>query len=128
MTITHNDMSPEMLATARRGPFAAPTDSEMIEYLMQRVKSDSQRPRFEELGSRGVATILNGISFVSRIIGNFWTPAPGLEHVLSYQRRVHATKQSFLKRNVLTPLGIVRDWWDRKGLDTGSLPRLCILP
>ena len=53
VTITHNDMSPEMLAAARRGPFAAPTDSEMIEYLMQRVKSDSQRPRFEELGSRG---------------------------------------------------------------------------
>ena len=51
VTITHNDMSPEMLAAARRGPFAAPTDSEMIEYLMQRVISDSQRPRFEELGS-----------------------------------------------------------------------------
>ena len=46
-------MSPEMLAAARRGPYAAPTDSEMIEYLMQRIKSDSQRPRFEELGSRG---------------------------------------------------------------------------
>ena len=36
-----------------------------------------------------------------------------MEHVLSYQRRVHATKTSFLKRNVMTPLGIVKDWWDR---------------
>ena len=115
VTITHNDMSPEMLAAARRGPFAAPTDSEMIEYLMQRVKSDSQRPRFEELGSRGRCkdTQWNLDSCKKTF---FLTSARGLEHVLSYQRRVHATKQSFLKRNVLTPLGIARDWWDRKGI------------
>ena len=80
----HNDLSPEMLATARRGPFATPTDSELIEYLSQRVRSDQGRPKFEERG---------------------------LEHVLSYQRRIHATKQNFFRRNFLTPLGIVREWW-----------------
>ena len=62
----------------------------------------------------GVAKILSGTSLLAKIV--FLTPARGLEHVLSYQRRVHATKQSFLKRNVLTPLGIARDWWDRKGI------------
>ena len=41
---------------ARRGPFAVPTESEMIEYLTHRVKSDQQRPRFEELGQGGGKT------------------------------------------------------------------------
>ena len=57
---------------------------ELIEYLSQRVRSDQGRPKFEECG---------------------------LEHVLSYQRRIHATKQNFFRRNFLTPLGIVREWW-----------------
>ena len=36
-----------------------------------------------------------------------------LEHVLSYQRRVAATKESFMRRGKKTPLGILSDWWDR---------------
>jgi hypothetical protein len=86
VTITHNDHVPEMLASIRRGPFAEPTESERVEYLFTRVKKDRVRTVFE----------------------NF-----ALEHVLSYQRRVAATKESFMKRNTLTPLGIMTDWWDR---------------
>jgi len=33
--------------------------------------------------------------------------------VLSYQRRIAAFKLHFLKRIEKTPLGILRDWWDR---------------
>ena len=36
-----------------------------------------------------------------------------LEHVLSYQRRVHAIKQDFLQRRKMTPLGITAQWWDQ---------------
>ena len=70
----------------RRGPFAPPTESEKVEYLMTRVKMDRQRSHFENYG---------------------------LEHVLSYQRRISATKEHFMKRNMKGPLGIVRDFWDR---------------
>ena len=86
VTITHNDLVPEQLANMRRGPFALPTESEKVEYLMTRVRTDRQRSQFE----------------------NF-----GLEHVLSYQRRVSATKMNFMRRNQKGPLGIVRDFWDR---------------
>ena len=70
--ITHNDHVPEMLAVIRRGPFAEPTESEKVEYLFTRVKKDRVRSDFENYA---------------------------LEHVLSYQRRVAATKESFMKRN-----------------------------
>ena len=86
VTITHNDLVPEMLANIRRGPFAAPTGEEKIEYLLTRVRSDRQRADFENYG---------------------------MEHVLSYQRRIAATKENFFKRNRMTPLGIMRDYWDR---------------
>ena len=77
--ITHNDSSPELLAVIRRKPFATPTASEKIEYLFKRVKSKNKRPDFESYA---------------------------LEHVFSFQRRVQATKQLFMKRNSLTPLGV----------------------
>ena len=75
-----------MLAVIRRGPFAEPTESERVEYLFTRVKKDRVRTDFENYA---------------------------LEHVLSYQRRVVATKEAYMKRNKLTPLGITTDWWDR---------------
>ena len=86
VTITHNDIVPEMLANIRRGPFAAPTEEEHVEYLLTRVRSDRHRADFENYG---------------------------MEHVLSYQRRVFETKANFLQRNQITPLGITRDFWDR---------------
>ena len=86
ITITHNDLVPEMLANIRRGPFASPTPEEHVEYLLTRVRSDRQRADFENYG---------------------------MEHVLSYQRRVCETKANFLRRNRMTPLGITRDYWDR---------------
>ena len=60
VTITHNDHVPEMLANIRRGPFAAPTPEEHVEYLFTRVRANRQRSDFENYG---------------------------MEHVLSYQRR-----------------------------------------
>ena len=84
-----NDFAPEMLASARRGPFAEPTASERIEYLVTRLRSERTRLDHENYA---------------------------LEHVLSYQRRIAATKDAFMKRNTLTPLGILNDWWDRSML------------
>ena len=76
-----------MLATIRRGPFATPTEEELIEYLLKRKPRDrSRRPDFEN---------------------------HSLEHVLSFQRRVHVMKAKFMIRNHRTPLGILSDWWDR---------------
>ena len=86
VTITHNDGVSEMLANIRRGAFAQPDQSEKCEYLFTRVKASQKRPNFEDYA---------------------------LEHVLSYQRRVNAIKDEFMVRNKKTPLGIVRDWWDR---------------
>ena len=86
VTISHNDNCAEMLAATRRGPFARPTEEERIEYLLTRVRKTERRPAFEKFA---------------------------LEHVLSYQRRAHAIKFNFMTKNAETPLGIVRDWWDR---------------
>ena len=86
VTITHNDLVPETLANIRRGPFSAPTQEEHVEYLFTRVRADRERSDFENYG---------------------------MEHVISYQRRVAATKEHFMRRNHKTPLGIVRDFWDR---------------
>ena len=89
VTQTHNDLVPEMLANIRHSPFAAPTPREHVEYLFTRVRSARQRSEFENYG---------------------------MEHVLSYQRRVAATKEHFMRRNHKTPLGVVRDFWDRSSL------------
>ena len=86
VTVTANDSSPEMLAAIRRGPFAEPTDEEFVEYLLTRKRRDQERPAFEN---------------------------HSLEHVLSFQRRVNAIKTNFMDRSKKTPLGRVRDWWDR---------------
>ena len=86
ITITHNSRVAEMLASVRRGPFGIPTREEQIEYLLTRHSKKEKR-----------------VSFTDH----------ALEHVLSYQRRVHAIKEHFLKRDKITPLGIVLDYWDR---------------
>ena len=84
ITVTQNDSSPELLAAVRRGPGAQPTETEYIEYLKGIRAKGQERPLIEHYS---------------------------VEHVLSYQRRIHATKQNFFRRNFLTPLGIVREWW-----------------
>ena len=95
VTITHHDRVPEMLAAVRRGPFAAPTEFEKIEFLFTRVKKGQACVRFDR---------------------------HGLEHALSYQRRVHALKTYFLKRYHDAPLGEVIDYWDRtESQQRGSL-------
>ena len=85
VTVTHNDYVPELLAVIRRKPFAVPTESEMVEYLFTRVRTNREKPDFESYA---------------------------LEHVLSYQRRIEAVKDNFMRRNYMTPLGIVQDFWD----------------
>ena len=66
--ITHNDRVPELLAVIRRGPFAEPTETEQIEYLFTRVRAKRDTMDFENYA---------------------------FEHVLSYQRRIQATKEHF---------------------------------
>ena len=83
VTITFNDLVPDMLANARRGPFAEPDEVEKVEYLLTRLRSDKKRDDHENYA---------------------------LEHVLSYQRRVAMTKESFMRRGKRTPLGIYEDW------------------
>ncbi len=78
LTQSHNDSSPEMLAAVRRGPCSPPTNEEMIEYLLTRKRRDQDRPAFEHFSA---------------------------EHVLSYQRRIQATKKHFMIRGKRTPLG-----------------------
>ena len=86
VTISHNDGCAEMLAAIRRGPGSPPTNEELIEYLVARKRHDQERPPAEHYS---------------------------LEHVLSYQRRIHAVKHYFFKRGKRTPLGRMADWWDR---------------
>ena len=62
------------------------TNEEMIEYLLQRKRRDQERPAFEN---------------------------HSLEHVIAFQRRVQSLKENFMRRGSRTPLGVVKDWWDR---------------
>ena len=86
ITRTFNDFAPEMLASARRGPFAEPGEVERVEYLLTRLKSERTRVDHENYA---------------------------LEHVLNYQRRVADTKASFMRGGKKTPLGIINEWWVR---------------
>ena len=99
-TITHNDLSPELLATVRRGPFSSPTEVEQIEYLLSSHSADRKRCDFENYA---------------------------LEHVLSFQRRVAGTKQEFMVRGKRTPLGITKDYWDRTEAQMRGVPHAHIL-
>ncbi len=92
LTQSHNDKNPEMLAHVKRGPLAPPTKEEQIKYLLTSKRRDEDR-------------ILNS---------NYYA----MEHVISYQRRIQATKQNFLQRGKRTPLGILKDWWDRLLVET----------
>ena len=97
VTLTHSDSCPEMLASIRRGVFATPTEEEFVEHLLQRKPYGRKRPDFED---------------------------HSLEHVISYQRRNVAFKRLFMKRDQRTPLGIVRDWFDRTEAQKRAVPRL----
>ena len=97
ITLTHSDSCPEMLASIRRGVFASPTEEEFVEYLLQRKPWGRKRPDFED---------------------------HSLEHVISYQRRNVAFKRLFMRRDQQTPLGIVRDWFDRTEAQKRAVPRL----
>ena len=61
-----------------------------MEYLLTRLKAHRAKPDYE----------------------NF-----ALEHVLSYQRCIAATKHQFMRRGKMTPLGVLADWWDRYSID-----------
>ena len=86
VTSTQNDASPELLAHARRGPCAKPTDEEMCEYLMARRAPGSQRAKVQEDATAAV---------------------------VSFQHRTHVLKHHFLRRHRRTPLGISTNHWDR---------------
>ena len=48
VTITHNNRCAEMLATVRRGPFAAPTQEEKVEFLLTRMKKSDAKVAFAD--------------------------------------------------------------------------------
>ena len=75
VTVTQNDLSPELIAHASRGPCAAPKDDEKIAYLLTRRGPSDRRPNIQKDATAAV---------------------------LSFQRRTHAVKQNFLVRNKRT--------------------------
>ena len=84
VTLSANDGSPELAACVRRGPFAIPDESEMVEYLLSRKRVN--RASAEQ---------------------------HSVFHVISYQRRLNFIKNDFFVRGYATPLGITLDWWAR---------------
>ena len=75
LTITFNDFAPGMLAPAGSGPFTEPTETERAEYPMTRLRTERNR--------------IDHANYA-------------LVHVLSYQRRVAATKDTLMRRGKLT--------------------------
>ena len=71
-----------MQATVRRGPFAAASTEECLEYLLSRKRQ--YRAPVEKYS---------------------------VYHTIAYQRRVHAIKHNFFARAGSTPLGWALDWW-----------------
>ena len=91
VTVTQNDLSPELIAHARRGPCAAPTSEEKVAYLITRRGPSDRRPNIQQDATAAA---------------------------LSLQRRTHAVKEQFLARNKKTPLGVCAAYWDRTEAQT----------
>lgn len=89
VTCTANDGSSELISCVRRGPFAVPDENERVEYLLSRKRT--VRAPIEK---------------------------HAVLHVLSYQRRLNAIKNVFFARGSKTPLGEMREWWDRLDLSS----------
>ena len=86
VTVTHMNNVPEIRAAVRGGPFARPTEEDKIAHLLTRIRKDDSPLRCAD---------------------------HPVEHVLSYQRRVHAIKKEFLTRGKQSPLGLTIDYADR---------------
>ena len=84
VTLTQNDASTELLPNARRGPCAAPTEDELMEYLLTNQRSHQlKRPNITK---------------------------DALAAVLSGQRHVLSLKTYFMCQNTRTPLAHVVDY------------------
>ena len=86
ITITHVNTVPEIRAAVRGGPFARPTLEDKIAHLLTRIRKDDSPLHCAD---------------------------HAVEHVLSYQCRVHAIKKEFLTRGKQSPLGLPEDFADR---------------
>ena len=86
VTVTHMNNVPEIRAAVRGGPFARPTHDDKIAHLLTRMRKDESPLRCAD---------------------------HAVEHVLSYQRRMHGFKKEFLARGKQTPLGVPIDYGDR---------------
>ena len=86
VTVTHMNNVPEIRAAVRGGPFARPTEEDKIAHLLTRIRKDDSPLRCAD---------------------------HAVEHVLSYQRRVHSVKKEFLTRGKQSPLGLNADFADR---------------
>ena len=91
VAMTQNDLAPELLAHARRGPCAVPTPEEKFAYLLTRRTPSDRRPNIQEDATAAV---------------------------LSYQRRMLSVKQNFLVQHKRTPLGVTVAYWDRTEAQT----------
>ena len=86
VTVTHVNNVLEIRAAVRGGPFARPTEEDKIAHLLTRIRKDDSPLRCAD---------------------------HAVEHVLSYQRRVHTIKKEFLTRGKQSPLGLPDDFADR---------------
>ena len=71
VAITQNDLAPELIAHARRGPCSVPTQEEKFAYFLSRRSPSDRRPNIQEDSTAAV---------------------------LSYQQRMLSVKQNFLVR------------------------------
>ena len=85
VTVTQNDLAPELIAHARRSPCAVPTSEEKFAFLLTMRTPSDRRPNIQEDATAAV---------------------------LSYKRRMLSVKQNFLVRHKRTPLGVTMAYWD----------------
>ena len=91
VTVTQNDLAPELIAHARRSRCAVPTQEAKFAYFLTRRAPSDRRPNIQEDNAAAV---------------------------LSYQRRRLSVKQNFLVRHKRTPLGVNVANWDRTEAQT----------
>ncbi len=107
-----------MLAHVRRGPLAPPTKEEQIQYLLTSRRRDADR-----ILNSNYYAMEHVISYQRRIVLQVMRhPLPVANHphpcIAQNELRIQATKQNFLQRGKRTPLGVLKDWWDRLPVET----------
>ena len=74
VTVTQNDLAPELIAHARRGPCAVPTQEEKFAYLLTRRAPSDRRPNIQEDATAAVLSYQRRMHSVNR---NSWCGTSG---------------------------------------------------